>query len=159
MYKNHNKLKVFCILYSIILIINIILVVRQQISRSKKERESLEITSILYVGKSTWNNSYKEIRIDNKEAVNELTNYLNSLELIEEPESYFTALRGKYVTVHTLYYDITVSGNYLSLHKSEDCDCVRTEYYIVNSLYNHITGSSTAYNFVNKIIRKYGEEI
>ena len=135
MFKSHKKLKIFCVLYSIILIINSVFVIRRQIE------------------------SYEEFRIDDKEAANELSDYLNSLELIEEPESYFTALREKYVRIYTHSYDITISGNYLSVHKSKDCDCVYTDYYIINSRYNYITGSSTAYNFISKTIRKYGVEI
>lgn len=162
MFKSHKKLKIFCVLYSIILIINSVFVIRQQIERYDKNivsLESLKIKSIMYIEKTTWNDCYEEFRIDDKEAANELSDYLNSLELIEEPESYFTALREKYVRIYTHSYDITISGNYLSVHKSKDCDCVYTDYYIINSRYNYITGSSTAYNFISKTIRKYGVEI
>ena len=110
MFKSHKKLKIFCVLYSIILIINSVFVIRRQIERHDKNivsLESLKIKSITYIEKTTWNDCYEEFRIDDKEAANELSDYLNSLELIEEPESYFTALREKYVRIYTHSYDIT----------------------------------------------------
>ena len=42
MFKSHKKLKIFCVLYSIILIINSVFVIRRQIERHDKNIVSLE---------------------------------------------------------------------------------------------------------------------
>lgn len=42
MFKSHKKLKIFCVLYSIILIINSVFVIRRQIERYDKNIVSLE---------------------------------------------------------------------------------------------------------------------
>lgn len=72
MFKSHKKLKIFCVLYSIILIINSVFVIERQIERYDKNivsLESLKIKSITYIEKTTWNDCYEEFRIDDKEAV------------------------------------------------------------------------------------------
>ena len=67
MFKNHKKLK-YSVLYSIILIINSVFVIRRQERYDKNivSLESLKIKSITYIEKTTWNDCYEEFRIDDK---------------------------------------------------------------------------------------------
>lgn len=57
------------------------------------------------------------------------------------------------------YDTISIKGEYLSIHPNGEDDKVFTEYYIVDSGYNPLTGSSKVSRFMDKLIRKYGEKI
>lgn len=123
------------------------------------EKEHLELKNMLKIDIYTDKLfSDKTVTIRDKEAIEKLQDYLNSLELIELERDYERSCRGNIYMMFMPYNDISIQGKYLSVLPSGADDKVYTEYYIVDSGYDPITGSSKVSRFMNKLIRKYGEE-
>ena len=103
--------------------------------------------------------SEQTVTIKDKEAIENLQDYLNSLELIELETDYGRDNPGHLYMMFLPYDDISIKGEYLSVHSSDADDKIFTEYYIVNSGYNPITGGSKVSRFMDKLIRQYGDKI
>ncbi len=105
------------------------------------------------------------IEIYDKEDIEKILNYLNSLELIEEIPSfeYFPDLNERFSyfsidiikvgyeeddTAHDL---LSFQTTYMSISRG-GFDCRSTIYYIKDSGYNPITKSSKTYEFLNELI-------
>ncbi|MGN1480428.1 hypothetical protein [Porcipelethomonas sp.] len=162
MLKNKKLIKIAAILLITILIPYILLFIQDAMRYSNK-KESLGIkNSILYVeiAKEKWNGEEDKIIIKDKEAVSELIEYLNSLELVQEEDYFSDELRsGKYITLYTAWNDITVTGRYIKVHDPYECDCCEgTKYYVVDSGFNILTGRSKVSKYINKLIDEYGED-
>jgi hypothetical protein len=124
----------------------------------KKDHLELKNMLIIEMNVDKWY-SEQTVTINDKEAIENLQTYLNSLELIELKKDYERYTPGHLYMMFLPYDDISIKGEYLSVHPSGTDDKVFTEYYIVNSGYNPITGSSKVSKFMDKLIREYGEEI
>lgn len=92
----------------------------------------------------------KQIILENKKSIDELLNYINSFELVEVPKNY-EGRNGHSYRLWLPYHDVTITGEYITVHKSPDDDKVCEEYYIKDSGYNFVTGSSKISRFIDKI--------
>lgn len=123
------------------------------------EKQHLELKNMLTieVNVDKWY-SENTVTISGKEAMEKLQDYLNSLELIELEKDYERNKWGRLYMMYLPYDDISIKGEYLSIHPIGTDDKVFTEYYIVDSGYNPITGGSKISKFMDKLINQYGEE-
>lgn len=122
------------------------------------KKEHLELKNILTIeiNVDKWY-SEQNITIKDKEAIENLQDYLNSLELIKVETDYERYKPGHLYKMFLPYDDISIKGEYLSVHPSSADDKVFTEYYIINSGYNPLTGGSKISKFSDKLIDKYAE--
>lgn len=157
MLKKHKKLIIaFVIIFILILIYHIF----KYVTIPSGEKEHLELNGVLTIDINVDKcYSEKTVTINNKDAVEELQNYLNSLELIEIEKDYERNHPGHLYMMSLTYNTISIKGEYLSIHPNSEDDKVFTEYYIVDSGYNPLTGGSKISGFMDKLIRKYGEKI
>lgn len=156
MLKRHKK-----IIIVIIIVIVFILVyhVFKCVTMPSGKKEHLELKNILTIEMNVdkWYSEQK-ITIKDKEAIENLQDYLNSLELIEVETDYGRYKPGHLYRMFLPYDDISIKGEYLSVHPSGADDKVFTEYYIVNSEYNPLTGGSKISKFLDELINEYAEE-
>lgn len=157
MLKRHKKL---IIAFVIIVILILIYHIFKYVTIPSGEKEHLELDGVLTIDINVdkWY-SGKTVTINNKDAVEELQDYLNSLEIIEIEKDYERNCPGHLYMMFLPYDTISIKGEYLSIHPNGEDDKVFTEYYIVDSGYNPLTGSSKVSRFMDKLIRKYGEKI
>ncbi|MCI7804086.1 MAG: hypothetical protein MR503_03290 [Oscillospiraceae bacterium] len=157
MLKRHKKL---IIAFVIIVILILIYHIFKYVTIPSGEKEHLELDGVLTININVdkWY-SGKTVTINNKDAVEELQDYLNSLEIIEIEKDYERNCPGHLYMMFLLYDTISIKGEYLSIHPNGEDDKVFTEYYIVDSGYNPLTGGSKVSRFMDKLIRKYGEKI
>jgi len=94
----------------------------------------------------------KQIIMEDKKSIDELLSYINSLELVEVPKNY-EGRSGHSYRLWLPYHDVTITGEYITVHKSSDDDKVFEEYYIKNSGYNFVTGSSKVSMFIDSVIK------
>lgn len=156
MLKRHKK-----IIIAIIIAIAFILVycIFKYVTMPSGEKTHLELKNILTVEVAVdkWY-SEQTVIIKDKAAVENLQDHLNSLELIEVEKDYGRDNPGHLYRLFLPYDDISIKGEYLSIHPSGVDDKVFTEYYIVDSGYNPIIGGSKLSKFMDKLIRQYGEK-
>lgn len=157
MLKRHKKL---IIAFVIIVILILIYHIFKYVTIPSGEKEHLELDGVLTIDINVdkWY-SGKTVTINNKDAVEELQDYLNSLEIIEIEKDYERNCPGHLYMMFLPYDTISIKGEYLSIHPNGEDDKVFTEYYIVDSEYNPITGGSKVSRFMDKLIRKHGEKI
>ncbi|HHX57294.1 MAG TPA: hypothetical protein GX710_04685 [Clostridiales bacterium] len=131
------------------------------LSRPFREKERLNYQDATYI-EILFNIDEHEngwVKIDNKEGVKRLINYLNSLEIIEEESSDGT--RESWCFIIYIYGEqsdsISFYDKYLSITPAEKCDCFFTEYYIADSGYNPKDGSSKTLHFLDNLISDYAE--
>lgn len=157
MLKKHKKLVTGIV---IIVILVLIYHIFQYLTMPSGEKEHLELNGVLTVDINVdkWY-SKKTVTISDKDALEELQNYINSLELIEIENDYGRNCPGHLYMMFLPYDTISLSGRYLSVHPNDKDDKVYTEYYIVDSGYNPLTGSNKVSKFMDKLIREYGEKI
>lgn len=157
MLKRHKKL---IIAFVIIVILILIYHIFKYVTIPSGEKEHLELDGVLTININVdkWY-SGKTVTINNKDAVEELQDYLNSLEIIEIEKDYERNCPGHLYMMFLLYDTISIKGEYLSIHPNGEDDKVFTEYYIVDSGYNPLTGGSKVSRFMDKLIRKHGEKI
>ena len=119
-------------------------------------KSGLNNKGIMYVNKLQKNvdkwYSDRTVKISNKDAIEELQKFLNSLELIELEKDYERNGTGYIYTIYLSYYDVSIKGEYLRIHPNGQDDKVFTEYYIRNSGFNPITGSSKISKFIDELI-------
>lgn len=150
MLANYKKiLKVGIIIIILILVYNIFKYITMP--SGKKEYLKLENTLTIEINVDKWY-SDRTVKISKKDTIEELQNFLNSLELIELEKDYGRNNSGHLYTIFMPYDDISIKGEYLCVHPSGTDDKVFTEYYIVNSGYNPITGGSKVSRFIDKLI-------
>lgn len=125
-----------------------------------RKKKHLELKNILTIeiNVDKWY-SDRTVKISNKDAMEKLQNYINSLELIELEKDYERNCPGHMYMMFLPYDTISIKGEYLSVHPNDKDDKVYTEYYIVDPGYNPITGSSKVSRFMDKLIRQYGDKI
>lgn len=154
--KYKKIIKVGIIIITLILVYNIF----RYITMPSGKKEHLELKNILTIeiNVDKWY-SEQTVTIKDKEAIENLQDYLNSLELIELETDYGRDNPGHLYMMFLPYDDISIKGEYLSVHSSDADDKIFTEYYIVNSGYNPITGGSKVSRFMDKLIRQYGDKI
>lgn len=154
--KYKKIIKVGIIIVTIILTYNIF----RYITMPSGKKEHLELKNILTIeiNVDKWY-SDRTVKISNKDAMEKLQNYINSLELIELEKDYERNCPGHMYMMFLPYDTISIKGEYLSVHPNDKDDKVYTEYYIVDSGYNPITGSSKVSRFMDKLIRQYGDKI
>lgn len=157
MLKRHKKL---IIAFVIIVILILIYHIFKYVTIPSGEKEHLELDGVLTIDINVdkWY-SEKTVTINNKDAVEELQDYLNSLEIIEIEKDYERNCPGHLYMMFLPYDTISIKGEYLSIHPDGEDDKVFTEYYIVDSEYNPLTGGSKVSRFMDKLIRKHGEKI
>lgn len=157
MLKRHKKL---IIAFVIIVILILIYHIFKYVTIPSGEKEHLELDGVLTIDINVdkWY-SGKTVTINNKDAVEELQDYLNSLEIIEIEKDYERNYPGHLYMMFLPYDTISIKGEYLSIHPNGEDDKVFTEYYIVDSGYNPLTGGSKVSRFMDKLIRKHGEKI
>jgi len=104
-------------------------------------------------------------RIDDREKIEKIIDYINSLELVEDEKviynfnyktdlnslGYFTIFIQKDNLEYTLIEFMT---HYLTLVPSDTCDCNSTSYYIKDSGYDPITKNSKTFEFLYDLIHK-----
>lgn len=155
-----KKYKKFIIAGIIIIILILIFHIFKYVTIPSGEREHLELKNMLtmevYVDK--WY-SDQTVTISDKEAIESFQNYLNSLELIELKKDYSRDNPGHMYMMILPYDTISIKGEYLSVHPNDKDDKIYTEYYIVDSGYNPLTGGSKVSGFIDKLIKQYGENI
>lgn len=154
--KYKKIIKVGIIIITLVLVYNIF----RYITMPSGKKEHLELKNILTIeiNVDKWY-SEQTVTIKDKEAIENLQDYLNSLELIELETDYGRDNPGYLYMMFLPYDDISIKGEYLSVHSSDADDKIFTEYYIVNSGYNPITGGSKVSRFMDKLIRQYGDKI
>lgn len=104
--------------------------------------ENIDYIEILFANGNSKENEWIEIK--NKNDIEQITNHINSLNLIEvkKRESIYDP-SAEYITIY-IYgnrstpvfcddYAISVSDGYLHSSKGDECDCCYTEYYIKSS--------------------------
>lgn len=157
MLKKHKKLITGIVIIAILVLIYHIF---QYVTMPSGEKEHLELNGVLTVDINVdkWY-SDKTVTISDKGALEELQNYINSLELIELESDYGRNYPGHLYMMFLPYDTISLSGRYLSVHPNDQDDKVYTEYYIVDSGYNPLTGSNKVSKFMDKLISEYGEKI
>ena len=101
--------------------------------------------------------SKKTVIMKDKVAIHILQDYLNSLDLIEVENDYRRNNMGHMYMMFLPYDSISIKGEYLSVHPEGTDDKVYTEYYIVDSGYNPITGGSNISDFIDDLINMYTE--
>ena len=154
--KYKKIIKVGIIIITLILVYNIF----RYITIPSGKKEHLELKNILTIeiNVDKWY-SDRTVKISNKDAMEKLQNYINSLELVELEKDYERNCPGHMYTMFLPYDTISIKGEYLSVHPNDKDDKVYTEYYIVDSGYNLITGGSKVSRFMDKLIRQYGDKI
>lgn len=144
----------------IVIILILIYSIFRYITMPSGKKEHLELKNILTIEMNVdkWY-SDRTVRINDKYAIEKLQNYINSLELIELANDYERNYSGHMYMMFLPYDTILIKGEYLSVHPNDKDDKVYTEYYIVDSEYNPITGGSKVSRFMDKLIRQYGDKI
>ena len=122
--------------------------------KSINYKENISYVEFLNVNRPT--EKEEIVKIDNKEDIKEIFDYLNSLELVEceHPSHYF----GDNGYMHIYIYGeeeqlnvITISPRYLYLTK-KSYNWTNKVYYIKNAGYNPITQNNNIYKNLKKII-------
>ena len=154
--KYKKIIKVGIIIITLISVYNIF----RYITMPSGKKEHLELKNILTIeiNVDKWY-SDRTVKISNKDAMEKLQNYINSLELVELEKDYERNCPGHMYMMFLPYDTISIKGEYLSVHPNDKDDKVYTEYYIVDSGYNLITGGSKVSRFMDKLIRQYGDKI
>ena len=166
MLKKYIKLAII-ILCCLVIVLALYSCYEKTLLRIFKKKESLNyhnINSIEVIPRNV--RDVGVIQIENKEDIEKILNYLNSLELIKEkkPNYKINSRDGLsqvgYFTIHFYGYNsdgITFTTEYLTIyHGGHDWDY--TSYYIVDSGYNPNNNSSKFSDFLDELISKYVEE-
>lgn len=155
MFKGQRKLIIVSI--TIVLFIVIYFIFKHMtMPLGEKEHLDLKIMSIVELNVDKWYSEQKAKIIDNQ-AIKDLQDYIKSLELIELEKDYERNPPGHLYMIFLANYSISIKGEYLSMHPTDKDDKMFTEYYIVDSGFNPITGSSKLSRFLDRLIDEYGE--
>lgn len=150
MLTNYKKIiKVGIIAAALILIYNIFKFAT--IPSGKKEHLELKNILTIEINVDKWY-SDRTVKISNKDAIEEFQNFINSLDLIKLEKDYKRNFTGYLYTMYLPYYDVSIKGEYLRIHPNNQDDKVFTEYYISNSGFNPIIGSSKISKFIDELI-------
>ena len=152
-----KNLKIIISCISIAALLILVILFHKPLIRPFKSTHTLDINpqDIEYISIINSNGYYLPDMSDD-EAIKELTNFLNSIKLIEEEpyEEYEYNSDNDYINVY-LYGNIpptaiTFKGNgYLHFSDEECWDCCGTDYYIKNQSYAEIS------DFLNEFTEKY----
>ena len=155
-----KRLKKITKLIVIIVIIVLVYHMFKYVTMPSGKKEHLELKNLLILEMNVdkWY-SKQQVTIKDKEAINKFQDYLNSLELIELEKDYSRNNSGHMYMMFLPYDTISIKGEYLSIHPNGKDDKVYTEYYIVDSGYNPLTGGSKVSRFIDRLIRQYGKKI
>ena len=156
MIKRHKKKIILC---AIVLIIIMIYYVFKLFTAPTGKTEHIELNNMprLSICVDKWYCSKYEVTIGKTEGIDKFQDYINSLDLIEVEKDYGRSHSGHSYWIYTLGLDISICGEYLSIHPEGADDKVYTEYYIVDSGYNPITRGSKVSNFIDDLIEMYVE--
>ena len=174
MFKKIIKLSIIIICCLGIIFLVLFLCYGKDFIRTFKKKESLNYHDIRGIQVNRINNGTGTIQIEDKDDIERILSYLNSLELIREkiPKNESPDYDGdidKYLSKfdNIGFFTISLYGStsdgiaftteYLTVyHNGYDWDY--TSYYIVDSGYNPEDNSSKFYDFMVELISKYVEE-
>ena len=134
--------------------------------RTFKTKENLNYSNINNIKVLHVNDDIGSIQVENKEDIEKILNYLNSLDLIKEkrPDYNINSMSElSDIGYFSIYFSgssfdaITFTTEYLTIHHNGH-DWDYTSYYIKDSGYNPEDKTSNFYNFLSELVSEYVEE-
>ncbi|MGN1480429.1 hypothetical protein [Porcipelethomonas sp.] len=168
-----RKIKAFQILFCIAFVMIAIVYYIPFAIHIFTHKQTLKYNNVDYIEITIGNRinyEYESFYVDDEKALEKFTEYLASLKLVKEDDPYkhydidvsdkyyyFSIYSDSEFSCEDHYDTIILYGKYLDINHGDDDDCVTTDYYVMNSGYNFITGESRLSDLLVELAEDYGK--